>query len=166
MILSVILILAGIAALASVINLFEKKKNSGVIPMEVQLPGNLPIIALSNGNGVVFNFLLDSGSNISHICSEYLDLLDCEVLGTYKEGSVQGLGANNIGVTVCATTLKDVLGNTYSVNLSISDHLKAVSDSIEENTGIRVHGLLGTDFLKTYNYVLNFKELEVYPMKQ
>lgn len=165
-ILSIILVLAGVAAVASVANLCEKKekKDSSVVPMEVQLPGNLPIIALSN-NDVVFNFLLDSGSNISHICSDYLELLDCKLLGTYKEGSVQGLGANNIGVTVCAATLNDVLGNSYNVNLSISDNLKAVFDSIERNTGVRVHGLLGTDFLKTYNYVLDFKALEVYPRK-
>lgn len=166
MILSIILVLAGVAAVASVANLCDKRanKDANVVPMEVQLPGNLPIIALSN-NGVVFNFLLDSGSNISHICSEYFELLDCKVLGTYKEGNVHGLGAKNEGITMCSATLKDIAGKEYSVNLSISNQLKAVSDSIEATTGVRVHGLLGTDFLRTYNYVLDFKTLEVYPRK-
>lgn len=165
MMLSAILALAGVAAVASVVNLFDRKvKPVETVPMEIQLPGNLPIIALSN-NGNVLNFLLDSGSNISHICAEYYDILDAELLGTYKDGEVAGLGATNTGVVMCSTTLKDILGNDYKVNLSVSNQLSAVAKSIEMNTGVKVHGLLGTDFLKEYNYVIDFKALEVYPRK-
>lgn len=165
MILNTILVLTGVAALASVVNLFDRKvKPVETIPMEIQLPGNLPIIALSN-NGNVLNFLLDSGSNISHICAEYYDILDAELLGTYKDGEVAGLGATNTGVVMCSTTLKDILGNDYKVNLSVSNQLSAVARNIETNTGVKIHGLLGTDFLKEYNYVIDFKALEVYPNK-
>ena len=165
MILSAILALAGVAAVASVVNLFDRKvKPVETVPMEIQLPGNLPIIALSN-NGNVLNFLLDSGSNISHICAEYYDTLDAELLGTYKDGEVAGLGATNTGVVMCSATLKDILGNEYKVNLSVSEQLSAVARNIEMNTGVKVHGLLGTDFLKEYNYVIDFKALEVYPKK-
>lgn len=165
MILSTILALAGVAAVASVVNLFDRKvKPAETIPMEIQLPGNLPIIALSN-NGNVLNFLLDSGSNISHICAEYYDALDAELLGTYEEGEVAGLGATNTGVTMCRTALKDTIGNEYRVNLSVSNQLSAVARNIEVNTGVKVHGLLGTDFLKEYNYVIDFRSLEVYPKK-
>lgn len=165
MMLSTILVLAGVAAVASVVNLFDRKvKPVETIPMEIQLPGNLPIIALSN-NGNVLNFLLDSGSNISHICAEYYDVLDAELLGTYKDGEVAGLGVTNTGVVMCSATLKDILGNEYKVNLSVSEQLSAVARNIEINTGVKVHGLLGTDFLKEYNYVIDFKALEVYPKK-
>lgn len=163
--LSAILALAGVAAVASVVNLFDRKvKPVETVPMEIQLPGNLPIIALSN-NGNVLNFLIDSGSNISHICAEYYEALDAELLGTYEEGEVAGLGATNTGVTMCSTTLKDILGNEYKVNLSVSNQLSAVAKSIEASTGVQIHGLLGTDFLKANNYVIDFKALAVYPCK-
>lgn len=165
MMLSAILALAGVAAVASVVNLFDRKvKPVKTVPMEIQLPGNLPIIALSN-NGNVLNFLIDSGSNISHICAEYYETLDAELLGTYEEGEVAGLGATNTGVTMCSTTLKDILGNEYKVNLSVSNQLSAVAKSIEASTGVKIHGLLGTDFLKANNYVIDFKALTVYPCK-
>lgn len=165
MILGAILALAGVAAVASVVNLFDRKvKSVETVPMEIQLPGNLPIIALSS-NGNVLNFLLDSGSNISHICAEYYEALDAELLGTYKDGEVAGLGATSTGVTMCKAILKDVIGNEYNVNLSVSNQLSAVARNIEMNTGVKVHGLLGTDFLKEYNYVIDFKALEVYPKK-
>lgn len=154
MMLSAILVLAGVAAVASVVNLFDRKVEPvETVPMEIQLPGNLPIIALSN-NGNALNFLLDSGSNISHICAEYYDTLDAELLGTYKDGEVAGLGATNTGVVMCSAALKDILGNEYKVNLSISEQLSAVARNIEMNTGVKVHGLLGTDFLKEYNLSL------------
>lgn len=165
MVLSAILVLVTVAAVASVVNLFDRKmKPIETIPMESQLPGNLPIIALYN-NGVVLNFLLDSGSNISHICAEYFSALDAELLGTYKDGEVAGLGATNTGVVMCKASLKDILGNEYKVNLSISKELSAVAKTIEMNTGVQVHGLLGTDFLREYNYVIDFKTLKVYPSK-
>ena len=69
MILEAILALAGTAAIASIVNLFDKKKEVKPIYMKAQLPGDLPVIALSN-NGKMLNFLLDSGSNISHICED------------------------------------------------------------------------------------------------
>lgn len=166
MILNAILALAGVAAVASVVNLFDRKvKPVESVPMEVQLPGNLPIIALSNSKGDVFNFLLDSGSNISHICAECFEDLGAELLGTYENGEVAGLGATNTGVTMCNATLYDILGHKYEVNLSVSGQLTSVADNIEANTGVRIHGLLGTDFLKEYNYVIDFKSLEVYSKK-
>jgi hypothetical protein len=162
-ILNAILVCAGVAALASVINLFDNKSQAPKhTPMEVQLPGNLPIIALSTNNGEVLNFIVDSGSNISHICAEHYEALGAELLGVYKDGEVVGLGAKNTGITMCKTNLSDVLGNKYEVNLSVSEQFSAVARGIEANTGMPIHGLLGTDFLMQYGYVIDFKSLEVY----
>lgn len=164
MILEAILALAGTAAIASIINLFDKKKEVKPIYMKAQLPGDLPIIALSN-NGKMFNFLLDSGSNISHICEDCYENLESDLIGTFEENSVAGLGATNMGVTMCKAVLSDNIGNKYNVNFSISKQLVDVAKTIEASTNVRIHGLLGTDFLKKYNYVIDFNSLKVYPNK-
>ena len=166
MILNIILLLVAVSAIASIMNLCNRKKDyfNESIPLEVQMPGNLPIIALSN-NGNVLNFLIDSGSNISHICSEYFNDLKANVIGTFKDDTVEGLGAVNTGITMCNAVLEDINGNEYSVNLSISDQLSVVSKSIEESTGIKIHGLLGTDFLRVFKYIVDFESLRVYTKK-
>lgn len=163
-ILNVIFAMAAVSAVASVINLIDKRKSpdTNIMSMEVQLPGNLPIISLSN-NGNMYNFIIDSGSNISHICEEFYSSLDSKPLGTYKNETIAGLGGTCNGITMCNTVLKDIIGHEYNVILSISKHLSAVAKGIKESTGIQIHGLLGTDFLKSNNYVLDFESLTAYP---
>lgn len=163
-ILNVILALVLVSAVASIVNLFSSRYNSTTdsIPMKVQLPGNLPIISLSNSRGDVMNFLLDSGSNISHICAEYFCDLDTEITSVYNNSKIEGLGSTNIGITMCTAVFHDIIGNSYNINLSVSKELTAVATSIESETGVKIHGLLGTDFLKKYNYVMDFKSFKVY----
>ena len=49
--------------------------------------------------------------------------------------------------------------------MSISAELEETTKYIKENTGVEIHGLLGTDFLQNYKYVIDFKSLEVYARK-
>lgn len=166
-VLNTILVLSGVAAVASIANLFKVgNKSKSVTPMKVKLPGGMPIISLSSERGDVMNFIIDSGSNISHICPEYVDSISAKITGTYEEGCISGLGAVNTGITMCNATLYNLFSySKYNVNLSISEPFSSVAEDIEKNTGVKIHGLLGTDFLREYNYVINFKSLEIYPEK-
>lgn len=166
MIVEATLILAGVAALGSVVNLFMGKKEAYNTPkdsisIKKYMPGDLPVITLTN-NGIALNFLIDTGSNISHICPSAATLIECQHIGTDNEAKVAGLGAVNQGVTVCSAVFKDTLSKDYKVQLSISEDLENTAKYIEESTGIKIHGLLGTDFLQDYKYVIDFKTLEVY----
>lgn len=162
MILEAILTLSAVAAVAGVVNLFNNKiENKKVTPMKIKLPGNLPIITLFN-NKKALNFIVDSGSNISHICSEYYDSIESTPIGTYEEGEISGLGATTTGITMCEAILKDYKNNNYKITLSVSDQLGVVAKNIEDNTGVKIHGLLGTDFLKNYDCILDFKDYKLH----
>ena len=39
------------------------------------------------------------------------------------------------------------------------------ANSIEKCIGVKINGLLGTDFLQKYKYTIDFKTLEVYVKK-
>lgn len=164
MVLYIILILVGITTVASILNLIEKKKSTvkDSISIKKYMPGDLPVIGLCN-NKKVFNFLLDTGSNISHICKEYYKDIEADSISEFKDAAIAGLGSMNKGITTCCATFKDIAGREYKTVLSISEQLGETMKFIESNTGLTIHGLLGTDFMQENNYVIDFKELEVYP---
>lgn len=166
MILEAILVLTGVAALGSIINIFMKDKEvpQESISIKKYMPGDLPVITLTN-NGIALNFLIDTGSNISHICPSAAALIEHEHLGSNNNTKIAGLGALNQGVTFCTAKFKDTLSKEYEVQLSISAELEETSKYIKESTGVEIHGLLGTDFLQNYKYVIDFKSLEVYVRK-
>lgn len=159
-ILNAILALTAVGAVASIINLFDKKiTNTNIIPMKKELPGNLPIISLLS-NEKVLNFIIDSGSNISHLCIDYLQGIDIET----ENGNilVEGLGNKpSMGNLIGNLKLRDPLGAKYEVDVLVSDSLASTAKSIEEKTGVQIHGLLGTDFLQKYGCVVNFNSLKV-----
>ena len=157
MILNIIQILL----IAAIIALLCKSTNKGKLPMEVQLPGGLPIITLTNNNKAL-NFIIDSGSNVSHICSNYFKDINATLIDTPEEATISGLGSVVSNIKMCEASFEDVMGKTYNVQLSISEELNEVAKSMEESTGVVIHGLLGTDFLKEYKCNINFDSLEVY----
>lgn len=163
MILEVILVFAGVAALGSVVNIFMKDKEvpQESISIKKYMPGDLPVITLTN-NGVALNFLIDTGSNISHICPTAAALIELQHTKVDEKKEVAGLGALSQGVIMCSAKFKDTLSKEYEVELSISKELEETAKYIKKNAGIEIHGLLGTDFLQNYKYVIDFKTLEVY----
>lgn len=162
MILEAILMLSGVAAFGSIVNIFMKDKEvpKESISIKKYMPGDLPVITLTN-NGVALNFLIDTGSNISHICPSAAELVECSNIEN-SNTRVAGLGAVTQGTSVCSARFKDILGKEYNLQLHISNDLENTVKFIEESTGINIHGLLGTDFLQDYKYVIDFKTLEVY----
>lgn len=155
--------LSGVAAVGSLVNIFMKDKEfpKDSISIKKYMPGDLPVITLTN-NKVALNFLIDTGSNISHICPAATKLIKCKHLGTNNKTTVAGLGGTTKGVTNCIATFKDTLSREYKIKLSISEDLARTTEYIKESTGITIHGLLGTDFLQRYKYIIDFKTLEVY----
>lgn len=121
------------------------------------------VITLTN-RGKSYNFLLDSASNISHICSEYLQDLDIVQRGKLND-EIAGFGGTTKRSEYCIVKFKDRLHNKYQTVLSVSDNLSSALKGFEQNTSTVIHGLLGTDFLKKYECVIDYSTLKVYPRK-
>lgn len=104
-------------------------------------------------------FILDTGSTCSLIDSNVVEYFKdiIEPIGDY---CISGIDGTKHKVDV-ATLPFNFEGQTYKPKFCIKPLLDAFK-SIEEEDGIQVHGLLGTDFLMDNKWIIDFKELNIY----
>lgn len=148
-------------------NIFRKKKDNNEIDKDKVIsfgPGfaltELPVISLYQGDQS-FNFLLDTGSNDSIIDSNVLDRI--EHVMTEKQNKLYGMEGNAKVVNICSITLsyKD---NDYPYDYNVQD-MSVAFGNIKAETGVTLHGIIGSKFFNTYKYVLDFESLIAYSKK-
>ena len=117
----------------------------------------LPVVTFQNNNQKL-NFLLDTGSNDSHINSSILPLLKYEK--THIKKRTTGMEGNSVYNNICNMTIayKDKLFNT---DFNIND-LDAAFEVVKKESGVQIHGILGSIFFQRYKYVLDFDSLIAY----
>lgn len=117
----------------------------------------LPIATFYNKEKKL-NFLLDTGSNVSYINRSLLPLLVYSE--TNKTSQVIGIEGNPTTVTVCSM---DIIykGLIFSEEFNVVD-LDNTFETIKQESGVQLHGILGSKFFEKYQYVLDFKELIAY----
>ena len=120
----------------------------------------LPIVTLYQGDKV-FNFLLDTGSNDSIIDSNVLK--DIEHTMSDEKSSLYGLEGNAREVGKCSITLS-YQGSDYPYEYIVCDMTGPFS-KIKAESGVILHGLIGSKFFNTYKYVLDFESLIAYSKK-
>ena len=140
--------------------LFGNKKTFNVSFQEAMDLCELPIITFKNNNRKV-NFMLDTGSNNSIISVE-----------TAKELKKEPSGDMN---TILSISNEKLSGEGYTITFYYKDYkftdvffiadIGKVFERLKERTGVQVHGILGVDFFRKYNYVLDFDELKAYIKK-
>lgn len=164
MIIETIMIFAGVAAIGSLTSVYlhTKKPSNDSISIKKYMPDDLPVITLTN-NGIALNFLIDTGSNISHIIPSVLKDIKGNKIQSNNE--IAGIGAVTTESNSIEIKVKDTLSKEYDIILVVSKGLEESAKYIEQSTGVKIHGLLGTDFLQKYQYVIDFKTLEVYAKK-
>ena len=152
----VILVLA-IAFIANIINDIRKRNNSKISFKEAMDLVELPVITLYNGD-TKLNFLLDTGSNASYINSSIIPLLVHEK--TDKEMDTIGIEGNKVSNQFCkmSVTYKN---QVFEEEFSIAD-LDEAFGVVKQESGVQIHGILGSKFFERYKYVLDFKELIAY----
>lgn len=117
----------------------------------------LPIVTFKQGD-TKLHFLLDTGSNISYINSEIIKDLEVEDLNA--SSSTVGVEGN------------DMETKHYNIKIGYRDQefieefgaldLSGAFASIEAESGIKLHGIIGNRFFEKYKYVLDFRELIAY----
>lgn len=156
-IIGVVILVLVVAFIANTINDMRKRNNSKISFKEAMDLVELPVVTFYNGDKKL-NFLLDTGSNVSYINSSIIPLLDHEK--TDKEMNTIGIEGNKVSNQFCkmSVTYKN---QVFEEEFSIADLDEAFS-VVKQESGVQIHGILGSKFFERYKYVLDFKELIAY----
>ena len=162
-ILEVLIVLVVVFVIATVINGIEDyhNRNSLVRLSFTDNMGrlNLPVVSLTN-NGQSFNFLIDTGATLSVIDSNALGKLAYTKVET--TGNAYGVDGNIIPVEYARIELNHE--NTKFVDEFQIMRVDAF-DNIKESDKIEIVGILGSTFLKRYNFTINYKDLIIFAKK-
>lgn len=162
MFVNLITILACVVITTVVVSfLFERKKpkKTEISFKETLMLTDLPLITFTLKGGEKLTFLIDSGST-ECLINEYdaqkmkLEMIECDAVAVGTTGKKQ--------CTSHTTSLELLYENATFVQPFVVHNLAALIAALKENTGARIHGLLGTDFLKATSSIIDY---EVYKLK-
>lgn len=156
-IVGVVILVLVIVFIINTIDDIRKRNNSKISFREAMDLVELPVVTFYNGD-TKLNFLLDTGSNVSYINSSIIPLLVHEK--TDKEMNTIGIEGNKVSNQFCkmSVTYKN---QVFEEEFSIADLDEAFS-VVKQESGVQIHGILGSKFFERYKYVLDFKELTAY----
>lgn len=117
----------------------------------------LPVVTFYHGKKKL-NFLLDTGSSESIINSSELDRLVYTELDYQRP--LMGM-EGNICMNKTITTIISYSGLKFDHPFIAADMSEAFN-KIKKETGVTIHGILGSDFFARYKYVLDFDNLVFY----
>lgn len=117
----------------------------------------LPVVTFYQGKRKI-NFLLDTGSNNCVIDSNFLKTIDHTMLSL--KTNLFGLEGNAQQSNICIIKMS-YKGREYEYPYVVQD-MSAAFDSIKKETGVTIHGMLGSKFFNEFKYVLDFDELIAY----
>lgn len=142
--------------------LSNRRRNEEVMSfMESLNLTNVPVVTFKEGK-VKLNFLLDTGASESYISESASKML----LGTPVDtdySCTTGSGQSNSAkmIEACLTYKK----SDYKQDLFIMPSLDESFAKVKKESGVQIHGILGSNFFSKYNYVLDFDEMVAYSKK-
>lgn len=151
----------GTIAAAFIITFLEDRFFSKTIkiPFEGNVdPASFPVITLYN-NGNPVSFLVDSGSNISHINSSELGWIKYEDIKD-SNMSIVGMEGNEVIVERC--TIELTCNGKTIVEEFAKTNLDSIRDTIMETRDIEIEGILGGTFLKKNNGIIDYNNMRLH----
>lgn len=161
MVLKLIIILLSVILVAISINAIEEhnRKNRSKISFKESMDlTELPVVTFYNGDKKL-NFLLDTGSNLSHINSSVLTNLEYE--RTDNSTEIVGMEGNSLECSSFCKMNISYKNQKFNEEFSIIDLDKAF-ETVKKESGVQIHGILGSRFFEKYRYILDFNELIAY----
>lgn len=161
MVLKIVVILLAVVLLAIIINGAEdyckQKKRENMSFREAMDLVELPIVTFYNKD-TKLNFLLDTGSDLSHINESLLPSLKYDKVNENR--NIISMGGNSQSLESCdmAVTYKS---QKFIERFCISN-LDEAFGVIKAETGVQIHGILGSKFFAKYKYILDFENLIAY----
>lgn len=118
---------------------------------------NLPICIFFQGNKS-FTFLLDTGSDDNVIDSTILSEINYKELD--EKTTLMGLDGieNQVGTCIIRLEYK----NKSYESMFLSKDMSKPFAEIKKQTGVTLHGILGSKFFKLFQFVLDFDSLIAY----
>lgn len=135
----------------------NKKNKSKMSFKESMDLTELPVITFMNNN-MKLNFLLDTGSNTSFINESTLDKINHTLLEEVND--MIGVEGRQIENRICEMKIlyKDYIFDTkFNIN-----NMDEAFNAIKKESGVQLHGILGSLFFQKYKYVLDFESLIAY----
>ena len=118
---------------------------------------NIPIIECVLGNDTV-DMIVDTGAEYSLIDSKYLENNNYFTVVNSVETQFSGIGGVNTQISRIVSTESSLGYITF-----IEQNLDAVVKSLPN---YNIVGLIGSDFLKSRNYIVDYKSRKIYPYQQ
>ena len=156
----VIVIILALIIISAVVYYFLRKeavKNTALSFKSAMELTNLPIVTFYSGKKKL-NMLLDTGSTDNIISKEHLE--NIFVVQTGEKRPIFGKDGVITYDEVVNTTIS-YSGLKFDVTV-LSTDMKDAFDIIKKESGVTIHGILGSNFFARYKYVLDFDKLMFY----
>lgn len=143
---------------------FNMKKNSKLSFGKTFKTTGTPIITLKDSAGKQLNFLVDTGSNLSHLKSGVVEgIADAEPV------SLVDSDGNEMKAQGITTANGEVMPDEY-YRLTLFCGEMTFTDVFEvfdmggalDGWGVEIHGIIGNTFLDKYKYVIDFKDKKMF----
>ena len=104
------------------------------------------------------DMIVDTGAEYSLIDSKYLENSECFTVVNSIETQFSGIGGVNTQISRIVSTKSSLGYITF-----VEQNLDAVVESLPN---YNIVGLIGSDFLKSRNYIVDYKSRKIYPYEQ
>lgn len=145
----------------SIFNWFKKRKHTCIDFSAGYNLTDLPITTFYQGE-VKLNFLLDTGSN-NNIINESA-LKDIKYSETNRSANVYGMDGVNHSCSFYTIDI-EYQGFHCPANFMVCN-METAFGNIKRETGVTIHGILGSRFFKECKSILDFSEFKAYFKKQ